>query len=281
MSKMIDDCCSLHEPGTPWISKANKWFAQIRKFGLYHMTFGQLKASHSMFKLSAERIRGNLKDELIKKNIINMRQKLIKETKSKIYVESSGHIYGLLDILDELFENSKFIFIIRDPRDWIRSALNTYEYILYGPLDLKFAELSIKASDLPEDDYYDSWDKMTLFEKYCWYYNKLNSYVIKKMESKKNFKIFRFEDLFSEKTRDQSFKEMLHFAASHSNSFQREINYRSELMNRKVHSNSNKKKIVHWHDWESSKAVLLEKHCRSWMDRFDYGLEKEWLDKFK
>ncbi len=281
MSKMIDDCSSFHEPGTPWISKPDKWLTQIKQFGLYHMTLGQLKASHSMFKLSAERIRGNLNDEQIKKYIIHMREEFIKQIESEIYVESSGHIYGLLDILDDLFENSKFVFIIRDPRNWIRSALNTYEYILYGPLDLKFANLSIKASDLPKDNYYNYWEQMSLFEKYCWYYNKLNSYVIGKMEGKSNFKIFRYEDLFSEETRDQNFKNMLDFAADFPDGFQRKINYRPELMARKVHSNSEDKKIAHWKGWESSKAEILEKHCSSWMDKYNYGLENEWLNKLK
>jgi hypothetical protein len=279
MSKMIEDCTSLHEPGTPWISKADKWLGQVKKFGLYHMTLGQLKASHSMFKLSAERIRNNLDFKDIKNNIINMRKDLISQSRGGIYIESSGHIYGLLDILDQVFENSKFIFIIRDPRDWVRSALNTFEYILYGPLDLKFADLSIKASDLPEDEYYESWNEMSMFEKYCWYYNKLNSFVLSQMEGRNNFEIYRHEDLFSEETRDQTFVDMLKFAAEFPDGFKRNIDYKSELMDEKIHSNAEAAKTPPWQDWNKRQAEIVEKHCGSWMRKFNYGGEKNWLEK--
>ena len=55
MSKMIADCTSIHEPGTPWLTKLAKLPQQINKYGLYHMTLGQLKPTHSMFKLSTSK----------------------------------------------------------------------------------------------------------------------------------------------------------------------------------------------------------------------------------
>lgn len=279
MSKMIEDTTSLHEPGTPWLSKPFNWPQQLKKYGLYHMTIGQFKPTHSMFKLSTDRIRGKVSDGKAKLYIKKMRSELIKDLNDSIYVESSGHMYGVLDLLDEVFSYSNFVFIIRDPRNWLRSAMNTMEYILYGPLDPSFLNLSLKASYLLDDSYYNKWGQLSRFEKYCWYYNKLNGFVLEKMQDKSNFKVYRHEDLFGEQTRDQTFTDMLRFASNFRDGFSRRVNYKPKLMDNKVHSNAKKKNFPHWREWNEHMTQILEKHCHTWMKLYGYGQEPEWQDK--
>ena len=279
MSEMIADCTSIHEPGTPWLTKLDKLPKQIRRFSLYHMTLGQLKPSHSMYKLSTDRCRGVVSDKEAKEYIYNMRQGLIKQLDSGIYVESSGHMYGALDLLREVFPKSKIVFIIRDPRDFVRSALNTLEYILYGPLDIDLLKLSLRAKYLSDDPYSQKWEQMSKFEKYCWYYNYLNKFVFSKLESSENFKVYRFEDLFNPATRDRYFSEMLEFSSAFADGFNREFNYQADLMEQKVHSNAKKKKFPKWREWSTKRAQILQEHCGAWMERFDYGGEEEWQEK--
>ncbi|WP_204701535.1 sulfotransferase [Halanaerobacter jeridensis] len=279
MSEMITDCTSIHEPGTPWLTKLNKLPKQIKRYGLYHMTWGQLQPSHSMFKLSTDRCRGVVSDKQAKEYIRNMREGLMKQLDSGVYVESSGHMYGALDLLDEVFPNSKIVFIIRDPRNFVRSALNTLEYILYGPLDIDCLDLSLKARYLDDDPYSDKWSSMSKFEKYCWYYNYLNEFVFSKLEGADNFKVYRFEDLFNPETRDDYFTDMLQFSSTFQDGYTKEVNYQPELMDQKVHSNAKKKKFPKWLEWSPKRAQILQKHCGKWMDKFDYGTEKEWQDK--
>ena len=276
---MIDDCTSIHEPGTPWLTKPDKWTKQLKKFGLYHMTIGQLKPSHSMFKLSTDRVRKDISEDRAKFYIHNMRKYLLDNMESNLYVESSGHIYGLLDLIDEVFPNSKFIFIIRDPRDWVRSALNTYEYILYGPLDLDFLDISLKAKDIKEDEFHNKWNEMSKFEKYCWYYNKLNGFVFEKMKFKENFTVYRHEDLFSIDKRDNTFVNMLNFASKFEDGFSKKIDYKKRLMDNKIHSNSQNNNIPHWKNWDKERVRILYKHCRTWMKLFGYGEEEKWQQK--
>ncbi len=279
MSMMIDNCTSFHEPGTPWLTKPKKLIRQIRRYGLYHMTVGQVKPTHSIYKLSADRVSKRVVNREAKEYIKRMRKDLIANVNEEIYLESSGHLYGVLDLLDDIFSNSKFVFIIRDPRRWIKSALNTLEYTIYGPMDPSFLKLSIKASDFAKDSYFNKWDKMSKFEKYCWYYNKLNSYVFNKMEGRDNFKVYRHEDLFHKDRRDEFFVDMLSFVSKFPDDFNRNYEYKRELMDKKVHSNAKKEKISDWQEWSSHLAKKLDEHCGEWMERFNYGTEDEWQDK--
>jgi hypothetical protein len=196
-----------------------------------------------------------------------------------LYVESSGHMYGVLDLLAEVFPNSKFVFIIRDPRTWVRSALNTFEYILYGPFDLDWLDLSIKAPDFPEDPYADKWEEMSKFEKYCWYYNKLNTFVLSRLEGRDNFKLMQHEQMFSEDTRDDVFTNVLSFASRFPDGFSRGFDYRKEMMDKKINSNAGKEKFPRWPKWSSERAYTLLDHCGDWMERFGYGGEPEWEAK--
>ena len=279
MSEMIADCTSLHEPGTPWITKPYEWPKEVKRFGLYHMTIGQLRPTHGMFKLSTDRCTGRVTDDEAKDHLLTMRKNLLAELETDIYVESSGHMYGVLDLLDEIIPHSKFVFIIRDPRTWVRSAMNTFEYILYGPLDPNFLNLSIKAKDITGDPYAEQWAEMSKFEKYCWYYDQLNSFVLDKMEGKDNFKLIQHENMFSPESRDQVFTDLLSFASSFSDGFQRKVDYKPELMEQKVHSTAKKEKFPRWPDWNQEMAATLWEHCGSWMERFGYGGEPEWEAK--
>lgn len=276
LSVMVENCTAFHEPGTLWLSKPGKWAQQTKQFGLYAMTVGQMSKKHCMFKLSNYRYNGYIDDEEVAKYIYNMRKSFIDDLDHGLYIESSGHIYALLDVMDKVFINSKYIFIIRDPRTWIQSALTTFEYILYGPIDLPFLRLSPKAKDIPNDPYKDEWKNMSKFEMYCWFYTRLNEFVLKSMEGKDNFKIYKFEDLFASEKKEEYFRDMLEFISTYKDGKQEKIKLKKELLKEKKHSNADK--YTSWKKWSPDKAKILQKHCGELMKRFGYGDEQEWLD---
>ncbi len=279
MSKMIDDFSSFHEPGTLWFTRPHEWLEQINRYGLYHMTIGQARPTHSMFKLSTDRYTKKISDEKAKEYIYNMRKPLIDDVNRKIYMESSGHIYALVDLIAEVFPNSKFIFIIRDPRTWVRSALNTIEYIIYKPLDIDFLNISIKAKDMNDDPYNELWSEMSIFEKYCWYYDKVNSFIMNKFNKLDNVMFVRFEDLFNKKTKNETFKKLLSFSSHFRDGFESKYEFKADLLNRKVHSNANKKKFPKWQHWDNEMALTLKEHCGKWMKKYNYGNEPLWQKK--
>ena len=246
------------------------------------MTLGQYRPTHSMLKLSADRITGRISETKARKFLKNMRYDLIKDNENDLYLESSGHLYGVLDLISQVIPESKVVFIIRDPRTWVRSALNKPEYILYGTFDFSFFNKYIKASDFSDDPYYNKWHQMTKFEKYCWYYNNLNKIVFNKLEQNNidNYRIYRFEDLFKSETRAETFFDMLSFITSFGDKSY-DFQFKPELLDDKVNSDTkhqqNQKNIIkNWQHWGKKKVKILDRHCHYWMERFNYGNEKEW-----
>lgn len=276
LSKFVENSESYHEPGTPWFSKPQRTKEQLKNYGLYHLTLGQLKNSHSFYKLSRDYITGEIskKDALI--HIKDMQGKMESLNDADVYIHSSGHIYGLLDLFDELYQDAKFVFVIRDPRTWIVSAMEKTEYTLYGPIEIFFKKLSLQAAYLEDDPYKDQWHKMTKFEKYCWYYNKLNEIAIESMKGKSNFRVFKYEDLFLSHHRGEHFEEMLYFATDFKNQ-PPGIHFNPVFLSRREDSQQ-KKKTVGWEGWHAYKAKLLYKHCGKWMKTYGYGQEELWKD---
>ena len=155
--------------------------------------------------------------------------------------------------------------------------MNTFEYILYGPLDLDILNISIKAEDIKEDEFRYHWSIMSKFEKYCWYYDKVNSFVLDKMKGKSNFRIYKHEELFNNK---EVFFDMLKFASQFDDGFKTSFSYKEKFM-KKVHSNADKRSFEAWEEWDSDMIEVFLTHCSKWMDEFNFGGEKAWEKKLK
>jgi len=244
------------------------------------MTIGQFLPSNSMFKLSADRAAGRIDEAKAREYVYRQRKRYVSKVKQSLYVESNAHLYGVLDLLSDIFPSCRIIYVIRDPRTWIRSALNTPEYVLYSPIDFRLFKASVRAIDFEDDPYYYRWEQMNKFEKYCWYYNKVNSFALFLMTGKTNFKIFRFEDLFQASDRVSEFKDMLDFATDFEN---RQYHYhlKAKMIEKKVHSRSKKGKLPHWSEWEPKLAQTIMEHCSGWFHEYGYGTEEQWLMKLK
>jgi hypothetical protein len=281
LSEEIEDSFSVHEPVALWLSRPYEWHKKRKNFGWFRMTIGQFLPSTSMFKLSADRATGRIKDEKARRYAFNQRKDYVGNIRQSLYIESNTHLFGVLDLIDDIFPDSNFIFVIRDPRTWVRSALNAPEYVLYSFLDFRFFQASVRAIDFPEDPYYHNWKKLSKFERYCWYYNFLNTYVMNKMKKKKNFKIIKFEDLFYSKHRKDYFEEMLYFATGVNHSKKYNYKFDEKKLEKKVHSRSKMGLLKHWKSWDKEKARIIQKHCKRWFEEYNYGKEVEWLSNLR
>lgn len=270
---MIENSDSLHEPGTPWFSKPKQLMQQVKDYGIYHLSIGQGKNTHSMYKLSRDFVAGDISSEQTGKNILAINRKVDALCSGDVIVYSSGHIYGLLGELDKVYDDSRFVFIIRDPRDWIGSALNKTEYSLYGPIEIFFRKISLQPSCFKDDPYKDSWKKLSKFEKYCWFYNKLNENAINEMKDKPNFRVFRYEDIFLSSNKAANFKEMLDFATDFQ-SGKITCDFKSDLIDQKVDSKQSHAKA--WESWTSEQVQIMMKHCGTIMQEYGYGEEDAW-----
>ncbi|MFI3238405.1 MAG: hypothetical protein R3Y47_10340 [Lachnospiraceae bacterium] len=273
---MIADSISLHEPGTPWFSKPMQLMGQIKDYGVYHLSIGQNKNTHSMYKLSRDYVAKDISKKNACENILKINDKVDALCEEDIVVYSSGHIYGLLGLLDEVYKDSRFVFIIRDPRDWIESALHKVEYSLYGPLEMFYRKISLQPSCFSDDPYLLQWKTLSKFEKYCWFYNKLNQIAIKDMEGKTNFRVFRYEDIFLSENKAENFKDMLDFATDFE-SGRVESTFYPDLIDKKVDSKQSTKAA--WEAWTCEQAHIMMKHCGDSMKEYGYGTEELWKQK--
>ncbi len=277
LNKMIENSVSLHEPGTPWFSKPKQLFGQVKDYGVYHLSVGQGKNTHSMYKLSRDYVAGDVSKEAACRNILNINAKVDALCGSPdVMVYSSGHIYGLLGLLDELYDESRFVFVMRDPRDWIGSALHKVEYSLYGPIEIFFRKISLQPCCFANDAYQNEWKSMSKFEKYCWFYRALNENALAEMQGKENFAVFRYEDIFLAENKAENFKAMLDFATEFP-SGKVACDFDASLIGNRVDSKQSKANA--WESWTPAQAKLMMKHCGALMQAYGYGTEEAWLAK--
>lgn len=279
MSHMIDDCVSVHEPDTTRVSNWPDWITKMAKFGVPKMLWGQYRERYSFGKLTTTRQRKLCDDQKAAGYIIDNRREYIDSFKKNLYIESNHIIYGLLDLITGVFPNSKIIWIMRDPRSWIRSAINSTAYHLYGPFDWDSLNLSVRAFNFPSDPSASKWGSMSKFEKYCWYYNSVNERAFELMKKVPDFKVFRYEDLFDKKVRDQNFQEMLEYASTFDDGFYRDFTYRPELLEVKIHAAKSKRLVPKWEDWGSHFVDVMNFHCGKIMQEYGYGEEPAWKEK--
>ncbi|MDC7225750.1 MAG: sulfotransferase [Spirochaetales bacterium] len=279
MSRMIEDCVSVHEPDTTRVSMPGDWIRKMAKFGVPKMLWGQYRECYSFGKLSTTRHRGITGDDKVRQYIIDNRLDYIEGFRKGLYIESNHIVYGVLDQIVELFPNSKIIWVMRDPRTWVRSAINSNAYHLYSMWDWDSINLSVRAFNFPDDPSAGRWRKMSKFEKYCWYYTNINNRAFELMEKCPNVRIFRYEDLFNKDKREQYFTQMLDYATGFDDGFKRDYTFKPELLDIKIHAAASKRLLPKWQKWNSGMADAMNFHCGEIMKRFGYGDEAEWLEK--
>lgn len=131
------------------------------------------------FDLGINKIRQNLTSETVKKEILKGRERNLKNYAfegKKAYLESNPFLVLILDELKEVFPKAKFIFIFREPKSYVKSALNkttsfsdsTFMY------DKNDARKRLSAKDYIRDKYFNLWDGLSRIEKISWYWNKCN-----------------------------------------------------------------------------------------------------------
>ena len=281
MSRMIDDCVSVHEPDTTRVSDWPDWIRKMAKFGAPKMLWGQYRQRYSLGKLSTTRHRGLCGDGKAAGYVRDNRCGYIEGQRKSLYIESNHIIYGVLDLLTEVFPQSKIIWIMRDPRSWVRSAINSTAYHLYGPFDWDCLNLSVRAYNFRGDPAGPDWHGLSKFEKYCWYYDNVNARAFELMKKVPDFRVYRYEDLFNKELRDEYFIDMLDYASAFGDGFSRGYRYRPELLDIRVHAAASKRLVPRWEDWSPKTAEIMNRYCGKWMAEYGYGTESSWKEKLK
>lgn len=194
------------------------------------------------------------------------RKRLMSRIDTPIYIESNPFLVGFLKVLDKVFNDPIIVHVVRDPRDYVRSCVNhgnkrglkkiMNEYLGYWHPDYNKVLKTDKQLDIGL--------------KYAAYWRIVNEFIYEHGKKKRNYHLFKFEDLFDEKSGELARlvelvgadKSLAHLPSSR------------QKVNRSRFDDFGK-----WQDWESPYCKEVEKICGPYMKKFSYGKEKAWKDK--
>jgi neutral ceramidase len=112
-----------------------------------------------------------------------------------IHGETDHNMTPFVDMIAEQIPNSKFVVLVRDPRDFVRSGMRR-NYYNGHPWD------SGRLRPKKRDSVYEEWVAFDQFEKICWLWNKTYSEILERIKSIPENRLItvRFEDLLKDVT---------------------------------------------------------------------------------
>jgi len=271
---------AFHEAGRITLRemKISEIADSIKNFGLKKSVFNKLSGKSGIMSLSHGRMRREMSDHQAAQEIIKNRAAFIEKAAEDLYVESNYQYYGLIDVLPSVFERHKLVYIIRDPRDWVASCINSR--LFYHPTD--FHTLigdRITPALIKDDEYIGKWREMDRFERLCWAWNYINNYAVKSVKNNPHASIYKFEEIFLSDDRAAKLIELMEIILDFDGLRIQKPDKRdvAEFLDRRI----NKSKIQNfpkWDKWSKERAKFLHEMCGSLMREFDYGKEEKWQD---
>ena len=212
----------------------------------------------------------NLSSNTAKRIIRRTRQHLYQGGNER-YIESSCLIYGLVRPLLEEFPNSQVIQLVRDPRTYIRSAINWGAYRFMGrPLNLlPFRRLALPQyhpRSLPDRIQWIFWSQ---FDRLAWAWAAMNRSMREQGQGNPRFHTIRFEDLFDNETRYSGLQRLCEIAGT---------DIDRDFILEKARQPLNKapiKRTTSWQHWPPEKLARLSKLCNEEATHYGYELARE------
>ncbi|WP_339925576.1 sulfotransferase domain-containing protein [uncultured Cyclobacterium sp.] len=180
----------------------------------FNTCFSQVYAVHEpqpdFFDMGMQKIRTDLLFDVSRQNICEFRRPLLKQvlsTPKTTYIESNPHAAYLIPELMATFSSIKFLYVVRNPIDSVRSFYakspkdSGGEMLFYGENDHR---KRICPKDFPGDGWEKEWPDFNRVHKIAWYWNKVNSIIQESLKNSENSIQIKYEDFFS---KNQSIRE--------------------------------------------------------------------------
>jgi len=128
--------------------------------------FGLSKLSYWYFNDDVAR-------KILAEAFLTARSELLRDSlqRGKIYVETSPQTTFLAPVIAQSLPTAKFIHLVRDPRDVVRSGMRRGWYDGHR-LD------KTRISPLPESEQYARWLQYSAFQKNLWLWNETNRWIL-------------------------------------------------------------------------------------------------------
>lgn len=230
---------------------------------------------------SRDYYKGILSEQSLKEILLSSKGKRINELKklNKIYGDKSPNYLPLIPIMEKIWV-PRYIFIIRDGRDVVRSMMDWHE-ISNGNF-FGMAEDEVNSHVLsPEEDWWDysrirpdeqekielNWFNMTRFEKCAWHWNKFNELLLENYRNISETRSFLininnitpglvneiFEKTGLERFDNNKYNEMI-----------------NSKLNSKRENTELKNKFPVWKNWNNKDRDSFFKYAESMMKKLNY-----------
>lgn len=205
-------------------------------------------------KLLNETNWNNVCKTLSKRNGLIMHRK---ESGDK-FIEANPFLSIFFNELRELYPTSKFITIVRDPRDVVRSGVSRPDHEWDRWDDAIRLHATADPSRL-------KWDNIGLLGQHLLRWKIINGLLIEDTRGQDDVLEVKFEDIFYGENR--GFEEILDFTGVEQSKYT--VNYG------KKHNNTFNYKIPHYSDWDDDMITLTDNIVGTQMDEFDYTWNDE------
>lgn len=208
--------------------------------------------------------RNRISAEEIKKKYLAGRQiyfkEILKNRQIKKYIESNNRLYSFIPVIRELYPESKFIHVVRDGRDVVRSGMSRH---FYTKQDKTYR---ISADLIPDDPYFEKWNNMDQFEKICWWWQKKDSMIFNDTYSFEDSILIKFEEIFNQRDGYPGIKRIL--------SFLNIENVSDDFIKSKIKKVNETKSFAvdHWKNWDEDKLKKFDTIAGNHMRKLGYVL---------
>ncbi len=270
----------VHEPENIYIKKMKikdvLW--GIENFGFSNIILKKITKKWGILSASNKKLLKKQTNQEVIEDLIKQREDFVEKQKEGVYIESNHHYFGVLDLLPSVFKNLRIIYLIRDPRDWVRSWINFQGWYHWTDINNALGN-RLSPKTLGDEEELKKWKKYGRFEKLCWAWNYMNSKAIENIKDKPNCKILRYEDVFINNTKYDNLEKIINFATDFKGvEVELKDGYKKSL-DKKIHNKPKSYSFPHWKDWNKKRAVHLNEVCGDLMKTFNYGKEDAWLKK--
>jgi hypothetical protein len=277
-SDTIAKATSLHEPDVFNLfqyadadERIRQTIKQIQEVGFYNLFIRKVLGSGNIIELSDARIRNQLKYEEAVRRLSKQRANFICSREVLAYIESNIGYYGLIDVLNDVCEHHRVVYIVRDGRDWARSHMNWGQLYNKSKIRAIFAHTWPTALEIESDSYRSKWNSMSRFERICWAWSRLNGYALSTVQENPNARVFRFEDIFKSENRYQHLAELVNFATDMLGVDPVPAEALDGWLDRKIHKSSGD--FPAWPEWSTQQKQQFTEICGPLMEELGYAID--------
>lgn len=148
-------------------------------------------------RLSTEYAHGEKNVREVKNEVLSIfESKTLKNYQNELILHSDQRLWNMVPILKELFPKAKFIHLIRDGRDTVRS-MYARNWFVDNELEInkhEWAEYRLNgylAGDVDEE----KWKNWGAFERCCWYWSYINESISKELLTQQKSYLIKLENI--------------------------------------------------------------------------------------